>query len=94
MFGHEIGHRWVASLRADAGKDWGDIYGQNVWRGERPSSREQWASVAESEEEAVTNLALYALDKGYRWTFLRDAPATERRQVWIDGWMLDLVANS
>jgi len=94
VFGHEIGHRWIASLRADAGKDWGQVYGQNVWRGERPSPREQWASVADSEEEAVTNLALYVLGKGYRWTFLRDAAAAERRQVWIDGWMLDLVANS
>ena len=46
------------------------------------------------EEEAVTNLALAALGKGYRWTFLHDAPSRERRQVRVDGWVSDLQAAS
>ena len=52
VFGHEIGHRWIASLRADGGKDWGEVYGRNVWHGERPSSREGWTSVGEAEGSA------------------------------------------
>jgi hypothetical protein len=95
VFGHEIAHRWIDTLRQAGARDWGDAYGENVWRGERPSTG-TWAetpeAVGDAEEEAVTNLALYVLDKGYRWTFLHDAPATENRQVWIDGWASDLVA--
>lgn len=101
VFGHEIGHRWINTLRRQHGVDWGDKYGQNVWRGERASSRETWSTAARSdgdqadpEEEAVTNLALFVLGRGYRWTFLHDAPAREQRQVWIDGWVYDLTANS
>jgi len=99
VFGHEIGHRWIDSLRRQGGRDWGDVYGQNVWRGEKISTRETWASAqsgggVDPEEEAVTNLALFSLGRGYRWTFLHDAPATPRRQVWIDGWVSDLVADS
>lgn len=94
VFGHEIGHRWIEGLRRERGVDWGIQYGQNVWRGERASSRETWDASAgdqvSPEEEAVTNLALYVLGKGYRWTFLCDAPSTEQRQVWIDGWVYDL----
>jgi len=101
VFGHEIGHRWIEALRRQGGVDWGAAYGQNVWRGERVSAPEKWPAAAGSggdgvspEEEAVTNLALYALGLGYRWTFLHDAPASETRQVWVDGWVYDLVANS
>jgi hypothetical protein len=100
VFGHEIGHRWVEALRRKDGVDWGDVYGRNVWRGER-ASLGTWAEAAEredaqgdAEEEAVTNLALAALDREYRWTFLHDAPAGESRQLWIDGWVYDLAANS
>jgi len=95
VFGHEVAHRWIDTVRREAEMDWGDAYGETIWRGERPSTG-TWAANAEAganaEEEAVTNLALYVLSKGYRWTFLRDAPATENRQVWIDGWALDLIA--
>jgi hypothetical protein len=100
VFGHEIGHRWIDALRRQGGRDWGDVYGQNVCRDERLSSRETWPTDGESgagvdpEEEAVTNLALFALGRGYRWTFLHDAHATAGRQVWIDGWVSDLVVNS
>ena len=98
VFGHEIGHRWIEGLRRESGVDWGVKYGQNVWRGERPSSRETWDASAgdkvSPEEEAVTNLALYVLGKGYRWTFLHDAPSTELRQVWVDGWISDLCQRS
>ena len=98
VFGHEIGHRWIQGVRRESGVDWGVKYGQNVWRGERSSSRDTWdvsaGAQVSPEEEAVTNLALYVLGKGYRWTFLHDAPASERRQVWVDGWVSDLVANS
>jgi len=96
VFGHEIGHRWIETLRRQSGVDWGAIYGQNVWRGERVSAPETWAAAngVSPEEEAVTNLALYALGRTYRWTFLHDAPSSEARQVWIDGWICDLVANS
>ena len=96
VFGHEIGHRWIEALRRQSGVDWGAAYGQHVWRGERASAPETWASAdgASPEEEAVTNLALYALGRRYRWTFLHDAPASEARQVWIDGWVHDLVAGS
>jgi hypothetical protein len=98
VFGHELGHRWIEGLRREDGVDWGVKYGQNVWRGERASSRETWdlseGAQVSPEEEAVTNLALYVLGKKYRWTFLHDAPATERRQVWVDGWVYDLVAGS
>jgi hypothetical protein len=96
VFGHEIGHRWIETLRRQNGVDWGAIYGQNVWRGERVSAPETWAAAngVSPEEEAVTNLALYALGRTYRWTFLHDAPSSEARQVWIDGWICDLVANS
>ena len=99
VFGHEVGHRWIDSLRKQGSKDWGDVYGENVWRGERPSTRETWdaaqeGSGADPEEEAVTNLALSVLGRGYRWTFLTDAPATAGRQVWIDGWVSDLVRDS
>lgn len=101
VLGHEIGHRWIEALRRQGGVDWGAAYGQNVWRGERASAPEKWPTAAGSggdgvspEEEAVTNLALFALGLGHRWTFLHDAPASEARQVWIDGWVHDLVANS
>lgn len=100
VFGHEIGHRWIEALRREAGADWGDVYGRNVWRGER-ASLGTWAEAAEleggqgdAEEEAVTNLALAVLSKGYRWTFLHDAPASGARQVWIDGWVYDLAVHS
>jgi hypothetical protein len=98
VFGHEIAHRWVDALRQETGRDWGDAYGETIWRGERPSTG-TWAADADAsgdgadaEEEAVTNLALHVLDKGYRWTFLHDAPSTENRQVWVDGWASDLIA--
>ena len=105
VFGHEIGHRWIEALRRQDAKDWGDVYGRNVWRGERAPSPSQtidtWitgdtagGSPADPEEEAVTNLALFALGRRYRWTFLHDAPASERRQVWVDGWVSDLLANN
>lgn len=101
VFGHEIAHRWVDALRKRDGVDWGVKYGQNVWRGERPSTRETWDTPTEPggdapspEEEAVTNMALFALGRGYRWTFLHDAPATARRQVMVDGWVYDVVVNS
>jgi len=99
VFGHEIGHRWIAALRSRAATDWAKAYGRNVPRGERASGSETWAAQAgsdsvEPEEEAVTNLALFALGKGYRWTFLSDAPATASRQMWIDGWVYDVMANS
>ena len=101
MFGHEIAHRWIDTLRKRDGVEWGDKYGQNVWRGERASTRGTWDTTAQSggdpaspEEEAVTNMALFVLGRGYRWTFLHDAPATERRQVWVDGWVYDVMANS
>jgi hypothetical protein len=96
VFGHEIGHRWIETLRRSTGKDWADVYERNVWRGERISSRESWAdaNAVDCEEEAVTNLALNALGKRYRWTFLHDAPSGGFRQVQVDGWVYDLVANS
>jgi hypothetical protein len=98
VFGHEIGHRWIEALRRESDVDWGAKYAQNVWRGERPSRKETWdlsgATSVSPEEEAVTNLALAALGKRYRWTFLHDAPAKERRQVWVDGWVSDLQAAS
>jgi hypothetical protein len=101
VFGHEIAHRWVDALRKRDGVDWGVKYGQNVWRGERASTRGLWNELPQSggtpaspEEEAVTNMALYVLGKSYRWTFLHDAPCTERRQVMVDGWVYDVVANS
>jgi len=96
VFAHEIGHRWIETLRRSTGKDLADVYERNVWRGERISSRETWAdaNAGDCEEEAVTNLALYALGKRYRWTFLHDAPSGSFRQVQIDGWMSDLLANS
>jgi hypothetical protein len=101
VFGHEIGHRWIETLYRQSGTDWGAVYGQNVWRGERASAPDTWAAPANSEdgaadpeEEAVTNLALFALGRGYRWTFLRDAPAGEARQVWVDGWVYDLMRSS
>lgn len=96
VFGHEIGHRWIETLRRSTGVDLAGVYERNVWRGERISSRETWAeaNAVDCEEEAVTNLALYALDKPYRWTFLRDAPSGSFRQVQVDGWVSDLVANS
>jgi hypothetical protein len=99
VFGHEIGHRWIDALRQRGGRDWGLAYGENVSRDERRSSRQVWPAPDEAggvspEEEAVTNLALYVLDRGYRWTFLHDAPATEGRQLWIDGWVSDLVSHS
>jgi len=96
VFGHEVGHRWIEGLRRRDGIDWAERYGQNVWRGERVSSRDTWADAdaVDCEEEAVTNLALFVLGKGYRWTFLRDAPASEQRQVRIDGWVYDLAAAS
>jgi hypothetical protein len=96
VLGHEIGHRWIETLRKQSGVDWGAVYGQNVWRDERASSLETWAAAegVSPEEEAVTNLALYALGRSYRWTFLHDAPAGEPRQVWVDGWVYDLVSNS
>jgi len=99
VFGHEVGHRWIEALRRQSGVDWGAAYGQNVWRGERASAPEKWPTAAgpggdgvSPEEEAVTNLALFVLGRRYRWTFLHDAPASEARQVWIDGWVYDLVA--
>jgi hypothetical protein len=98
VFGHEVAHRWIDALRQETGRDWGDVYGETIWRGERPSTG-TWAATAQAsddgadaEEEAVTNLALYVLGKGHRWTFLHDAPSTEGRQVWVDGWASDLVA--
>jgi hypothetical protein len=94
VFGHEVGHRWIEGLRRENGADWGAVYGQNVPRGEGFSSHETWQGSVSPEEEAVTNLALYALGRGYRWTFLHDAPALDGRQVWVDGWVHDLVANS
>jgi hypothetical protein len=99
VFGHEIGHRWIDALRKRDGRDWGDVYGEHVRRDERLGSRETWPAEGEpggvdAEEEAVTNLALYVLGRGYRWTFLHDAPATAGRQLWIDGWVSDLVGNS
>jgi hypothetical protein len=96
VFGHEIGHRWIETLRREKGVDWGVKYGQNVWRGERASAPETWAAAegVSPEEEAVTNLALYALGRTYRWTFLNDAPSSEARRVWVDGWIQDLVSNS
>lgn len=97
VFGHEIAHRWIETLRRQNGRDWTDAYGQTVWRGEDASSTARWGRVGEPEgeqvapeEEAVTNLALYALDRGYRWTFLYDAPATAGRQLHIDRWVSDL----
>jgi hypothetical protein len=96
VFGHEIGHRWLETLRRDSDTDWGVIYAQNVWRGERPSKKEVWdlstASSVSPEEEAVTNLALAMLGKRRRWTFLHDAPAKDQRQVYIDGWVSDVMA--
>lgn len=96
VFGHEVGHRWIEGLRRRDGVDWAERYRQNVWRGERISSPDTWADAdaVDCEEEAVTNLALAVLGKSYRWTFLRDAPALEQRQVRIDGWVYDLAANS
>jgi hypothetical protein len=96
VFGHEIGHRWIETLRRSTGKDWADVYEANVCRGERISSRETWADAGEvdCEEEAVTNLALNLLGKRYRWTFLHDAPSGDFRQVLVDGWVSDLVAGS
>jgi hypothetical protein len=97
VFGHEIGHRWIEGLRRRDGRDWARVYGQNVWRGERPSARTSWdesGDQADPEEEAVTNLALYVLGKETRWTFLHDAPATEGRQLRIDGWVYDVTINS
>jgi hypothetical protein len=96
VFGHEIGHRWIETLRRQGGIDWGVTYAQNVWRGERASTPETWAAAnaVSPEEEAVTNLALFALGRKYRWTFLHDAPAGEARRVWIDGSAHDLLANS
>jgi hypothetical protein len=70
VFGHEIGHRWIDALRGEDGGDWSDVYGRNIWRGER-ASLGTWAEAAEregdqgdAEEEAVTNLAV--LSKAYR----------------------------
>ena len=60
----------------------------------RTSAAQAGSDSVEPEEEAVTNLALFALGKGYRWTFLRDAPATASRQMSIDGWVYDVMANS
>lgn len=96
VFGHEIGHRWVEALRKRDGVDWGVTYARNVWRGERASAPETWeaAEGVSPEEEAVTNLALFVLGRRYRWTFLHDAPASEARQVWVDGWVYDLVSHS
>jgi hypothetical protein len=96
VLGHEIGHRWIETLRREQGVDWGAMYGQHVWRGERASAPETWAAAdgVSPEEEAATNLALYALGRNYRWTFLNDVLAGKARQVWIDGWIYDLVANS
>jgi len=96
VFGHEIGHRWIETLRRSTGKDLADVYERNVQRGERISSRETWAdaNAGDCEEEAVTNLALYALGQRYRWTFLHDAPSGSFRQVQVDGWVSDLIANS
>jgi len=98
VFGHEIGHRWLETLRRDSGTDWGVRYAQNVWRGERPSQIDAWdlstASSVSPEEEAVTNLALAVLGKRQRWTFLHDAPAKDQRQVYIDGWVSDVMAAS
>ena len=94
VFGHEIGHRWIEQLRRQAAVDWADMYERDVWGGESASSLGKWTITASPEEEAVTNLALCVLGKSYRWTFLHDAPASERRQVWVDGWVSDLVANS
>jgi hypothetical protein len=94
VFGHEVGHRWIEALRRRDGVDRAEAYRRTIWRGERLSSGAAWATLGDAEEEAVTNLALYALGKRYRWTFLHDAPATEARQVWIDGWVHDLVAGS
>jgi hypothetical protein len=94
VFGHEIGHRWIEGLRREQGVDWGQAYARNVRRGERFSRLETWETGVSPEEEAVTNLALHALGRRYRWTFLHDAPSSEQRQVWIDGWVHDLVAAS
>lgn len=94
VFGHEIGHRWIEALRRESNVDWGIKYAQNVWRGERASSKETWdlsdTTSVSPEEEAVTNLALAMLGKRYRWTFLHDAPSKEWRQAWVDGWVSDL----
>ena len=98
VFGHEIGHRRLETLRRDSDTDWGVIYAQNVWRGERFSKKDVWdlstASSVSPEEEAVTNLALAMLGKHRRWTFLHDAPAKDQRQVYIDGWVSDVMATS
>ena len=88
VIGNEISDLLIRAVKARSGINWSKFYQQWVQR--------DWASINNikaPEEEAVTELSLNVLQKGYYFSINADNPETNPVMVAeIDGWVADFLA--
>jgi RHS repeat-associated protein len=82
VLGHEIAHILISEEKKRSGVDWATEYSSSVPQGDGKS----WDPPSAPEQEAVTNLALHVLNKGYYWNAAISAEEPGSRTSAINSW--------